>query len=402
VESELRLQRGRILDANDQVLAESVPDGDLFRRVYPYASAAAAIGYYTVRYGAGGVEAGFDKVLRGDLADNWPDAFRRNLVRTRPAGRDVRLTLDGRWQRAADSLFGEAQGALLLMTLPDRAIRAMVSKPGFDPNTLETSYEELAELPDAPLLNRVSQGQYQPGLILAPTLAAWALEQGTLEPAAAAPQAGEVIRLDGRELSCWPGEAVLATWGDAFRARCPAPVAGLADELGPGGLNAAFQAFGLLESPVLPMAAAAAAEPVVQDAMRAALGQDALTVSPLQLALALAALADGGRYAPAQLVSAVQDEDGRWQALLPDDQPRQAVSAQAAADAIALLPRRDSVSEYSALAVSGPEGGTNAWYIGLAPAGAPRYAVVLILEGANDLAAAERIGRSVLGNALNP
>jgi cell division protein FtsI/penicillin-binding protein 2 len=50
--------------------------------------------------------------------------------------------------------------------------------------------------------------------------------------------------------------------------------------------------------------------------------------------------------------------------------------------------------------LSGPEGSTNSWYLGLAPAGQPTFAVVVVIEDSNDLAEAEQVGRSLLRNVM--
>jgi cell division protein FtsI/penicillin-binding protein 2 len=56
--------------------------------------------------------------------------------------------------------------------------------------------------------------------------------------------------------------------------------------------------------------------------------------------------------------------------------------------------------EHAVLVLSGPSGSTNSWYLGLAPAGAPRYAVVVILEENDEIQAAEEIGRLILNEVL--
>src|SRR5258708_16332122 len=55
------------------------------------------------------------------------------------------------------------RGAVIAIDVPSGAVLAMVSVPTFDPNTLDQAYDVLLKDPAAPLLNRVTQGLYQPG-----------------------------------------------------------------------------------------------------------------------------------------------------------------------------------------------------------------------------------------------
>jgi peptidoglycan glycosyltransferase len=60
-------------------------------------------------------------------------------------------------------------------------ILALVSQPTYDPNMLDADWEQLESDPDAPLLNRATQGLYQPGGVLQPVVLAAALEAGAAE-----------------------------------------------------------------------------------------------------------------------------------------------------------------------------------------------------------------------------
>src|SRR5690554_4500764 len=151
VEAELRIRRGQILDSNGVVLAETTGSDNNLERVYAVPNVGPAVGYYSFRYGTAKVEEGYDEILRGDSTDVWEAFWRQNLHQAQ-SGRDIRLTLNADWQRTADALMGERKGALVLLSLPDGAVRAMVSHPGYDPNRLDEQFESLAADEDAPLL----------------------------------------------------------------------------------------------------------------------------------------------------------------------------------------------------------------------------------------------------------
>ena len=77
----------------------------------------------------------------------------------------VYTTLDHELQQAASSALGDRRGAVIAMEPDTGKILAMVSKPGYDPNTVEADWESLAspENTQGQLLNRVTQGLYPPG-----------------------------------------------------------------------------------------------------------------------------------------------------------------------------------------------------------------------------------------------
>jgi len=395
VEDELRIRRGQILDRNNAVLAETMGPVDDPERVYPVPNIGPAVGYYTFRYGTSGVEEGYDAVLRGDSDDVW-EAFWRENLHAAQTGRDIRLTLNVTWQRAAEAVLGDSQGAVVLLALPDATIGALSSHPGYDPNRLDEDFEALVADEQAPLLNRASQGQYQPGLALQPFVLAAAAGQNLLALEETVADANRPVQVHGLERQCATAPPQEATWVDVLQNNCPYPMQTLARSLSEAELAAIFAGFGLTEQPQVPLTVASPpAEPVV-DLEAALVGQDALTVTPLQMARAWAALANGGMLPPLQLVSAVQDGSGVWQAVTPEPEPVAAVPAPAAEAVLAALPRPEGYREYATLALAGPEGNRNGWYLGLAPAGEPRYAVVVVLENSENLFEAQRVGRALL------
>jgi penicillin-binding protein 2 len=108
----------------------------------------------------------------------------RTLSRVPPvAGSNLRLSIDIRLQQAAEAAFGERRGALVAIDPATGEVLAFVSRPGFDPNLFvdgidPTSWKELNESPDRPMLNRPLKGAYPPGSTIKPFLALGALASG--------------------------------------------------------------------------------------------------------------------------------------------------------------------------------------------------------------------------------
>ena len=396
VEAELRIRRGAILDRNGLILAEtSGADNELTRR-YPFPYAGPAVGYYSFRHGTAGVEAGYDAILRGD-SDNFLAEYARRVLHRPQTGRDVQTALDIAWQETADARLADHAGAILVMDLQTGEILALASHPGYDPNLLDEQFETLSEDEAAPLLNRAVQGQYQPGLLLQPFLIAAALDEGLIALDETVSNANRPVTVDGQTAECASPPPEPATWADVLRYRCPAPMQELADRLGAAGLDQIFTNFGFYAIPDLPLAAETAVPDPVDNPLLAGIGQDNLFLTPIQLALAWAALGNNGEAPPPWLVTAVQDANGDWQPEPPAGQPLTPLAGFAAREVIEVL-GEDGRIEYNTLVLSGPEGRANAWYLGLAPAADPRYAVVVILEESHNAGEAEAVGRAVSGN----
>jgi peptidoglycan glycosyltransferase len=289
----------------------------------------------------------------------------------------------------------------VLLTLPDGAISAMVSHPGYDANRLDEQFEALVDDPSAPLFNRATQGQYQPGLTLQPFLLAGAVDAGVISLGETVANADRSVEVQGQTLTCAADPPEPATWSDVLQYACPFPMLELADDLTAGEIAAILEAFGLTEAPDVPLAVADPPELSLTDMPAALIGQGELTVSPLQVALALVGLVNEGTVPPPWLVSAVQSEAGDWQSRGPAGAGREAVSAGAAAQVLRALPQHaGTILEFETVALAGPGGSSNAWYLGLAPAQEPRFAVVVVVEEAGQTASATPAGRALLNAVL--
>jgi penicillin-binding protein 2 len=114
-----------------------------------------------------------------------PDRSGAQLApRTAPvSGNNLGLTLDIRLQEVAEAALGENRGALVAIEPSTGGVLAFVSKPGFDPNLFvdgidPVNWDTLNNSPDHPLNNRALTGLYAPGSTFKPYMALAALELG--------------------------------------------------------------------------------------------------------------------------------------------------------------------------------------------------------------------------------
>ncbi|MBE2220101.1 MAG: hypothetical protein IAF02_01090 [Anaerolineae bacterium] len=400
VDAALQIQRGRILDKNGRSLAETVGPQDDLQRHYPYPAIGPAVGYYSFRHGTSGVEDSFNPILRGDSHNGWEELWRLALHEPQ-VGQDIQITLDADIQMLAEDLMEDQNGALILFSQAEQAadVVSLVSHPGYDPNQLRELFDTLLADEEAPLLNRITQGQYQPGMVLQPFILAFADDQGFVALTETVDHPNRPVLINDTATYCASTAPESATWQDVLTHRCPGPMRDLADTLSLANLENAFASFNLTSQPVLPLNTETATYPALANAAQTTIGQDNLIVTPLQVAVAWLALNNNGRFLPLRLVSHIQNEAGDWEPVaLEPDKEKTAVSPQTAATILQALPQTDGIIEFSTLVLSGPEGTTNTWYLGATPGG---EAVVIVLENQTDLSRIETIGRELLTAVQN-
>jgi penicillin-binding protein 2 len=112
----------------------------------------------------------------------------RTIARTAPvAGNNLSLTLDAKLQQIAERAFGNRRGALVAIEPATGGILAMVSVPNYDPNLFvdgisSQDWDELNTSADKPMVNRALNGAYPPGSTFKPYMALAALTYGKRRP----------------------------------------------------------------------------------------------------------------------------------------------------------------------------------------------------------------------------
>jgi len=176
-----------------------------------------ASGYDAGDYlGKYGLEKSYEEYLRGEdgFKDLEVDALGRkiNVLGWTPPypGKDVTLTIDIKTQLAAWQALGEEAGAVVALDPNSGRVLAMVSKPAFDPNKLSAGitgkdWRALVKNPLHPLTNRAIQGQYPPASTFKPIVAASALTEGAIKPETLV-DSGPVFMFAGRGYRDWKEE----------------------------------------------------------------------------------------------------------------------------------------------------------------------------------------------------
>ncbi len=342
-----------------------------------------------------------------------------DLLLGRPKrGADLHLTVSAALQKTAVDALGGKKGAIVALDPRTGAILAMASSPSYDPRRLDERWKALNQDADRPLLNRVTQGLYPPGSSFKPVVAAAALAQGLVTPTT-----GFVD--DGRYVA---GGYVVHNYGDAVYGRhdfteamaksINTTFAKVGVELGAAGLAQAARSFGFSQKVPgrLPVAASRFPDPGTMDTAhvaQASFGQGEVLATPLEMALVAAGIANGGRVMEPYLVGEVRDYQ---QTVLDRTQPKvwlnpmDATTAAAVRDMMVQVVQQGTGTRAAipGVQVAGKtgtaeldQGEPHAWFIGFAPADAPRVAVAVVVEhGGTGGSVAAPLARQVLSAAL--
>lgn len=414
-EEERRIQRGRILSADGQELAVSRRDAaGVTTRSYTYNPLAATVGYWSPTRGAGGIEAARDLDLRGQGRLTSLDALARRLMHYPVIGDDVVLTIDLRLQRLADEALGSRNGAIVLLNANTGAVLAMASHPYFDPNRLDADWTKISADPARPLINRATQGLYTPGSTFKTVTLAAALEAGKVSPTSVF---SYTLRPpDGQHALWWhngPNGITCANHPDnkmpldltaVYAWSCNVAFAEIGLDLGPEVYSDFAARFGL--GTVIPLELPVAASRLYHTPnyllgperfyalASTAFGQGELAVTPLQMALVAAAVANEGAIPRAYLVAQVRDLQGRVGEEAQPGAWRRAMTPQAASLERAIMTASTEWGWARTAKVAGvnmggktgtaetgdPSKPPHSWFIGWAQGKSATYAIAVIKE----------------------
>ena len=167
--SDRYVKRGSLLDRNGTPINLTQGNSGDYARVYLYPELGSITGYTHPVYGQAGLEASLDDYLRGLQGNPASSIWWDHLVYGQPPpGLDVRLSLALALQQRADTLLGEHTGAIVLLNAQSGEILVMASHPTFDPNRLDEQAVTLLNNPHSPLLDRAAQNLYPTGKTLQP------------------------------------------------------------------------------------------------------------------------------------------------------------------------------------------------------------------------------------------
>jgi penicillin-binding protein 2 len=385
------------------------------------------------RIGQSGLEYSYDRFLRGKngarriLVDAGGN-FRGKLGVVQPlAGHQLRLSLDLGVQRVAQQAISGDEGAFVVMDVKTGAVIALGSNPSFNPNVFskgikESVYKALtSQANGSPLADRAIQGLYPTGSTFKLITATAALEGGLITPDSVLYDPGQFSigsavwhNAEGAANGALALRKALQVSDDvffyklgyeAYNSNNPLVIQHWAAKYGLGhdtGIDLPGELPGLIAGPAAKRAlykAHVANYPqwFPGDNVNFAVGQGFLQVTPLQLATAYAALANGGKLVRPQLGERIEDQSGRAiQEFAPHVRRHLKINPdyrQAIIDGLHMAAESPGGTSYSVfrgfpIQIAGKTGTAEkglgrkdqSWYVALAPYPAFRYVVAVTAE----------------------
>jgi peptidoglycan glycosyltransferase len=441
-----QVQRGNIVTADGVTIATTKPSNDLFKyqRLYPGGKVYAPVtGYDTIFTAAqapnyaSGVERAENALLTGTGSEL---AFRNflDMITNKPQkGATVQVTINSKaqleaYQQLEAALAGhvingkQQVGGVVALNPTTGAILAMASYPSFDPSALTVHdtaqvtqvYQGLSTKSPSPLLNNATQTSLPPGSTFKiVTSSAWYTQDATRNPQTVIDSPQPLTLKNGNTLSNDNGEQCGDGSGKtpvlfAFAQSCNTPFAELGSQLGGPTIKSMATAYGLNNPAALDIpGVSAAASNFTAEADPSftafdAIGQHDTTVTPLQEAMFAATVANGGTLMKPYLIQQVTASDLSVVAQTQPQQLSQPISGTVASYEkqmmTAVVQEQEGtgfafnqanenglvIAGKTGTAQNGQSANPDAVFTAFAPAGNPKIAVGVMIEGGGYGAAA--------------
>ncbi len=298
----------------------------------------------TTYIGKTGVERAYEETLHGQVGFQQVEVNAlgktvRVLNETPPRpGRSLRLHLDSRLQRVALEAFGDYNGAAVALDPRNGGVLALVSKPGYDPNPFvegisSKAYQALRSDPDKPLFNRALKGAYPPGSTIKPFMGLAGLELGVITPRTKryCPGFFQLPGHDHKYRDWKKGGHGMTDLDKAITESCDVFFYQLAHETGIDRLQGYLKQFRFGERTGIDLLGEQRGIRPSREWKRRrynqvwfpgetviiGIGQGSFQATPLQLAAATAAIANGGHYFEPRLVAELVDESAGTRTPVP-------------------------------------------------------------------------------------
>lgn len=398
-----RILRGSIVSADEQVLARTDTDSEGNEtRVYPFANVYAHVVGYNAK-GKSGIESLANFSLMTSHND-YVDQVKNEILEYKNPGDTVVTTLDHSLQQVAYNALGGYQGAVVAMNPKTGAVLVSVSKPDFNPNTVDADWDALVnDATNSSLLNRATQGAYPPGSIFKVVDAlAYLRTHGTIDGYQYTCNGS--ITVDGHTIPCFGGEVHgTEDFTTAFAKSCNTAFTQMGLDLGKDALQSAAESllfnaklpisldyskskFDLGENPGNPLL------------MQTSIGQGNTLVSPMHMALITSSIANKGKLMEPYYIQRVEAVNGKvvevtnpkvYKELMTESEAEvlknlmaevvnRGTGTQLAGESYSVAGKTGSAEYY------GSDGSikTHSWFIGFSNVEDPDLVVAVIAEGA--------------------
>ena len=445
--AEFTVKRGRILAADGTLIARNrikhVNGKTFYFRTYPLGrNFAHAVGYSTQVRSRAGLERSLNDYLTGSNA-NLSTVLDRTLDRIKGStikGNDVVLTLSTKGQQVAREALGNLCGSVVAIEPRTGRVLVLASSPSYDPNLIEGHFDQATRAPNAacstpaPLLDRATDGLYTPGSTFKVITASAGIDKGTFSLSSTFSDPGYCEEY-GRRVFNYSDQGTPSGYGtvtllQAIQYSINSVFCNIGKQIGGIRILDYARRYGFYSKPPLELPGEERKasglyrkgkpwfpdDPNSFDPGRLAFGQERLQVTPVQMAMVAAAIADDGAVMKPYLVKQVLSPDGDPVVTTSPDRLGRAIS-RGTADAItqgmeaAVRAGTSTRAQIPGVRVAGKTGTAESGvahvnttaFICFAPADAPRVAIAVFLEQQSGVGGttAAPIAKEVLEALLN-
>lgn len=421
--------RGIIYSVNMSQMAinmQDAKDKENWYRFYPYADCAAdIIGYDNLIYGKTGLEEYLNSYLLFDNKINSFFKLERFLKGESWSGFDCVLTIDEKVQRKAYELIKNYKAAAVVLNPKTGEVIALATSPSFNPNNLNTSWQEIVNDANSPLINRATESVYPPGSTFKVFTLSSALDSNTINEnysirCTGSYAAGELGSGKGRYLihEAHGGAHGLVDYPAALIYSCNIAFADIALKMGQDLFLNYAKKFGLMDTipfeiPVTKANFSSKDEFYTGVLAQSGFGQGDIAVTPLQMSMIISAAANEGKIMQPYLLREIRDQNG---GLIFVNKPRilyNPIDKKTAENIKNIMIKAVEIgtganAKIDKVSVAGktgtaenPHGKEHAWFIGFAPADDPKVLVcVMVEEGGYGGVVAAPIARQIMEAAL--
>jgi peptidoglycan glycosyltransferase len=425
VVAQFSIKRGQIYAADRSLIARTVRrrvKGQTFYfRRYPRGELFAhPVGYSTQARSRSGIEQSRNDFLTGananlaTLLDTTLDRLRGSTIE----GNDLILTLRPGVQKLAYEQLAGRCGSVVALEPKTGRVLVMANSPSFDPNLMDKpgGYAKILKIQapcssPSPLVNRATFGHYIPGSIFKVVTTSAALDTGKYRPESTFVDPGFCVEY-GRKVTNYSDQSGPAVYGrvnlvQALVNSINSVFCNIGKEMGPKPIVDYMKRYGFysvppLETPVNERRPSGLfkdgrlfePENAGQvDPGRLAFGQERLQVTPLQMAMVAAGVANRGVVMEPYVVQRIRAPDGTVIRKTKPHELGRAVSRETAATLTQMMTQvvqsgTGTAAQIPGVAVAGKTGtaetgvaGRNTvWFISFAPADDPKVAVAVVLE----------------------
>jgi peptidoglycan glycosyltransferase len=423
--AQFRIKRGLIRAADGTLLATNVRRRSggqtLYFRRYPQGPLFAhLIGYSTEKRSRAGLEQEENAYLTASNA-NLGTVLKKTLDKLKGVtitGNDLILTARPGLQRLAMQQLAGKCGAAVVLDPRNGSVLALASQPSYNPNLVENHFDRIRSTtsgcqPAAPLLNRATNGLFTPGSTFKVVTASAALDSRKFTPESVFTDPGYCTEYGSRVSNAASPDGPVEAFGTVTLAQglehsINSVFCNVGKAIGAGTILAQSRKFGFYKDPPLEIPADEKSpsglynkgklfyppNPATQvDPGRLAFGQERLSVTPLQMAMVAAAVANKGELMEPHVLKKVVAPDGSTVTTVKPKQLDRVMSTGTASALTSMMVAAvasgtgtaaqipgTQVAGKTGTAETGRQGVNTTWFISFAPADHPRVAIAVALE----------------------